>query len=71
MIAACQIQAIGALAGIEHKIGEVEPPGGLAQTLKRLGNLTYATCRFESRASFCPSAAFKRFIAGNALRWPG
>ena len=37
LVAAGEVGAIGALAGVEDDVGEIEPPGGKPQALERLG----------------------------------
>ena len=47
-----QIQAVGALARVEHHVGEIEPPGGQPEPFERLGRFAPASASVNaSRAS--------------------
>jgi hypothetical protein len=65
-VVARDIRAIGALSGIEHDVGEIEPPGGKAEAFERFGNFLDEKDRVERFACLGPRAASERFIAGEA-----
>ena len=64
-IAALAVGAIGAFADVEHRVGEIEPPGGQPQPLERLGLLAFAGRQgFERLQRRVPLAAIERGLAG-------
>lgn len=63
------VEVVGALSRFEHDRGIVQPPGGPAQTLERLGGLRLRDGRLEYAASVLPFAARQSGPArGNPVR---
>ena len=63
-VVAFTIQAVRAFAGVEHDVGQVEPPGGQAQTFERLGIFSGLQRRFERDAGGLPVATSERCPTG-------
>jgi hypothetical protein len=68
------VEPIGALARVKHRLGVVEPPGGKAQPLERLGTrlplhrrLEARTCPLPVGGGECLPARRERFLRGECV----
>src|SRR6185295_14102604 len=63
-VVALTVDAICALADVEHDVSKIQPPGGEAQAFERFGILLGLQRRFERAAGRRPVATAERRPAG-------